>query len=234
MANVLVEEKTMTDIANAIREKSGTVERMKPTEMPQAIDSISTDSSLIKLLEETNTLIYKFTNTSIEEIPKFKINPKCTSMESCFNVCRKLKCFDNNFDTSKLTSMALAFASNSSLGYVKGLNTQSAINMNYLFNACDMLTGVNTLDLSNIKSIKGLFNGCSKLTNISFVESSIKISISFSSSPLLSNESIQSIINGLADLTGQTAQTITFHSDVKNKLTEEQIASVTSKNWSIA
>ena len=78
-----------------------------------------------------------------------------------------------------------------------------------------------------------MFSVCSSLKNISFVAGCIKKSISFSQSPL-TDESIQSIIDGLADLTGQTAQTITFHSDVKNKLTEEQIASATSKNWNIA
>ena len=79
-----------------------------------------------------------------------------------------------------------------------------------------------------------MFYHCYALKNISFVAGCIKKSISFAQSDKLTDESIQSIIDGLADLTGQTAQTITFHPDVKNKLTEEQIASVTSKNWNIA
>lgn len=234
MANVLVEEKTMTDIANSIREKSGTVEKMKPAEMPQAIDSISTDSSLIKLLEETNTLTNKFRKTMFEKIPKFNINPTVIDMSSCFMQCYNLKCFDNIFDTSKITNMSLTFFNCPKLEYVKGLNTQKTKQTNYLFASCANLKDVNTLDLSNATYIVGMFSACNKLTNISFVESSIKISISFKESSLLSAESIQSIIDGLADLTGQTAQTITFHSTVKDKLTEEQIASVTSKNWSIA
>ena len=234
MANVLVEEKTMTEIANAIREKSGTVEKMKPAEMPQVIDSISTDSSLVKLLEETDALESKFRNTNIEEIPKFRINPKCISANNCFGHCKKLKYFDNNFDTSQLKFISGMFVSCEKLISVKGLNTQSAKNTNFLFTNCYVLTDVNTLDLSNATYIASMFLACKKLTNISFVKSSIKISISFKESSLLSNESIQSIIDGLADLTGKTAQTITFHSDVKNKLTEEQIASVTLKNWNIA
>ena len=234
MANVLIEEKTMTDIANAIREKSGTDVKMKPAEMPQAIDSISTDSSLIKLLEETDSLVEKFKSTNIEEIPKFKINPKCVSATNCFHLCRKLKYFDNNFDTSQLKSINGMFGNCEKLISVKGLNTQSVTRAEFLFNGCYYLTDVNTLDLSNATVLNLMFNICYKLTNISFVESSIKISISFADSPLLSDESIQSIIDGLADLTGQTAQTVTFHKTVKNKLTEEQIASATSKNWNIA
>lgn len=40
MANVLIEEQTMKDIGNAIREKSGTEKKLKPYEMPKAIGNI--------------------------------------------------------------------------------------------------------------------------------------------------------------------------------------------------
>ena len=73
---------------------------------------------------------------------------------------------------------------------------------------------------------------CKSLVTVSFVENSIPFSLSFAQSPLLSDESIQSIINGLA--TVETAQTLTLHADVKAKLTESQIAQITSKNWTLA
>ena len=50
----------------------------------------------------------------------------------------------------------------------------------------------------------------------------------------LSVESVNSVINALTDLTGSTAQTLALHKDVKTKLTETQIASITSKNWTLA
>lgn len=238
MANVLIESQTMTDIANAIREKSGTDVKMKPAEMPQAIASISTDSSLIKLLEETDTLESKFRNTNIEEIPKFRINPKCVSAYKCFDGCKKLKYFDNNFDTSHLTDSTFSmFADCVELISVKGLNIKNTGSAHWLFFNCHKLQSVDILDLSSIVNNNGvsrLLEGCYALRDITFVNQSIKWSLSIANSPLLTDESIQSIIDGLADLTGQTAQTITFHPDVKNKLTEEQIASATSKNWNIA
>ena len=40
--------------------------------------------------------------------------------------------------------------------------------------------------------------------------------------------------NCLVDLTGQTSQTLKFHADVKAKLTEEQITTITGKNWTLA
>ena len=42
---------------------------------------------------------------------------------------------------------------------------------------------------------------------------------------------LQSIINGLADLTGQTSHTITFHSTVTKKLTDEQKQIISQKGW---
>jgi hypothetical protein len=77
------------------------------------------------------------------------------------------------------------------------------------------------------------FNGCSNLENIVF-EGTIGNSISFANSPLLTTESVQSIIDCLKDLTGATAQTLTLHADVKANLTEEQLATITGKNWSVA
>lgn len=49
----------------------------------------------------------------------------------------------------------------------------------------------------------------------------------------LSNESVQSIIDHLKDLTGATTQTLTFHKDVGARLTEAQKAVITAKNWTL-
>lgn len=77
------------------------------------------------------------------------------------------------------------------------------------------------------------FYGCANLENIIFV-GEIGKSLNIASSPKLSDASIQSIIDCLVDLTGETAQVLTFYADVKAKLTEAQIAQITSKNWTLA
>lgn len=88
------------------------------------------------------------------------------------------------------------------------------------------------LDVSACKDFSGVFNACEALETVNFVNSTIKLSISFAESPSLSDESIQSIIDGLA--TVETAQTLTLHADVKAKLTEPQITTITGKNWTLA
>lgn len=77
------------------------------------------------------------------------------------------------------------------------------------------------------------FLNCTALEDICFVKECIEKSITFSSSSKLSDSSIQSIIDGLADLTGSTAQTLTLHKDVGDKLTETQKLAITSKNWEL-
>ena len=106
-------------------------------------------------------------------------------------------------------------------------------NIQSTFLGCSKLRDIlGYLDFSKTKLFVSPFAGCLALEEIRFVEGCLKLSISFSGSPLLSDSSIQSIINGLA--TVETAQTLTLHADVKAKLTEEQIATITSKNWTLA
>lgn len=65
--------------------------------------------------------------------------------------------------------------------------------------------------------------------------SGLKISSDmFSKTTLLDRASLRALINGLADLTGQTAQTLTLGATLMAKLTEEDIAIATNKNWTLS
>ncbi len=99
-------------------------------------------------------------------------------------------------------------------------------NLKSILGALDLTDCTNTTNAFNID------NGL--LEDVEFVPNTIKISINFGYLQFLSDVSIQNIIDCLIDLTGQATQTLTFHADVKAKLTEEQIATITSKNWTLA
>ena len=92
---------------------------------------------------------------------------------------------------------------------------------------------IRKLIFSASSSFNSTFMGCSKLENIVF-EGEIAKSIPINQSPKLSDASIQSLIDCLADLTDGTTQTLTLHADVKAKLTDAQIAIITNKNWTLA
>lgn len=116
------------------------------------------------------------------------------------------------------------------------IDTSEVLNMSNIFSGLKALEVVDgePLDFSSATNIGSILNGCLSLKEFRVKKESIKVSFPCSNAQSLSDESIQSIIDGLADLTGQEAQTITFHSTVKDKLTEEQITQIISKNWTLA
>jgi hypothetical protein len=76
------------------------------------------------------------------------------------------------------------------------------------------------------------FWGCKYLENLT-INGVINSSIYLKDSNLLSAESVQGVIDCLKDLTGATAQTLTLHAAVGAKLTEAQKATITAKNWTL-
>lgn len=104
-----------------------------------------------------------------------------------------------------------------------------------VFQGCTKLKTIPSLKVTeNNQTFSAWFNDCPKLEEINFTEDSvIAKNISFFQSPLLNTASVNGIIQALKDLTGATAQTLTFHADVKGKLTDAQKAAITAKNWQL-
>lgn len=117
---------------------------------------------------------------------------------------------------------------------LSGMNALIPNSINRTFSNCKVLKEViGDFDLTNCASSTNAFYYCNALEEIRFVEKTIYKDLAFATSPLLSDKSIQSIIDGLADLTDTDLQTITFHSDVVDKLTDEQYEQIESKNWAV-
>lgn len=91
-----------------------------------------------------------------------------------------------------------------------------------------------TADGSEIPvSLSNTFRQCKALQNIT-IKGIIGVNVSFQHSPLLTTDSVQSIIDHLKDLTEETTQTLTFHATVGAALTDAQKAAITAKNWTLA
>ena len=77
MANVLVNEKTLKAIADAVRARGGTSALMKPGEIPDAVSKIPSggsgaDMSLpVRFFDYEGTLLYSF---SLEELAGFVVS----------------------------------------------------------------------------------------------------------------------------------------------------------------
>lgn len=83
MGNVLVQEETLTEIADAIRGKTGTTGLLKPREMPAAIDEISTFSGEdadpnkpIRFYGPYGDLVYSFSLNELESMTELPVLPE--------------------------------------------------------------------------------------------------------------------------------------------------------------
>ena len=62
----------------------------------------------------------------------------------------------------------------------------------------------------------------------------MKVSFNISNSTLLSSSELVKIFNNLADLTNSSSQTLTLGTTLLAKLTDEEKAIATNKNWTLA
>lgn len=155
---------------------------------------------------------------------------KITNMYSMFSLCESLESLDvSNWDVSNVTSIRSTFGSCAKLIMLdltkwNVSNVTNVIGTDTTFRRCydlKSLIGNRTIEdviNNNICCLKGLKLAASNM---------------FSEVKLLDRASLRALINGLADLTGQTAQTLTLGATLIAKLTEEDIAIAVSKNWTI-
>ena len=153
-------------------------------------------------------------NTTVEKLT-FNVGNKPPQASAIFYAQKAdstLKHIVFNVDISEATNIASSF---------------------YLLYALEVIEGI-PFDFSSATNVVNTFGQCRALREVRFKPSTLKISLNLAQSSQLSEASIKSIIDGLADLTGLETQTLKLHANVKSKLTEEQIESITSKNWVLA
>ncbi len=173
----------------------------------------------------------------IISIPKFDTS-NVTIMYAMFLACRALTSVPQ-FDTSKVTNVVNMFAECTSIKSVPNVNTSRCNSLERMFNSCHSLTTVPELDAHNVTKLSYIFFNCSKLTNFGGLKNigqayTSTFTFDLSSPQLLTDESILNVLNGLYDMTEKGfSPTLKFHPTIKAKLTEEQIAIATNKNWNV-
>lgn len=129
-----------------------------------------------------------------------------------------------------INSSQYMFYQNKSTRHVGQIVSTSPTDILYgVFAEC-MVETVEKLTVSQTNRFRDTFIGATELRQIRF-DGVIGNAISFADCSQLSEESVQSVIDHLADLTGQTPQTLTLHENVKARLTAGQTAALEAKNW---
>lgn len=174
------------------------------------------------------------------EIPNIASDNGCITFQGSSGL-KKVKLIANNPNSS--ISIGNIFATKDSTTYNDELQVIDLSELKIgvtsyagaFSNNRELVAVLGSLDankLVNVSSLGNTFRGCYKLKDVRFIKETVKYNLSLLHSDLLSDDSIQSIIDGLALVEEQ--RTLTLHKDVKSKLTETQIATITSKNWTLA
>ena len=190
--------------------------------------------------------------TSLQSIDVSNWNTSnVTNMNYMFSGCTSLQSIDvSNWNTSNVTNMGSMFMSCRQLQsiYASNWNTSNVTNMNYMFSGCTSLQSidVSNWNTSNVTNINYMFIDCKNLTTLiggRTIDEVISNNISALNGlkitavlgfTIIDRASLLAIINGLADLTGSTSQTLNLGSTLTAKLTTEDIAIATAKNWTIS
>ena len=248
MEKVLVSKTNLTNIADAIREKLNTDDTYKPSEMSDAIRSLSVDGVDPLWTADGKvyyqTLTFPDTVTSIGDyayhnggkIKKIILGDNITSIgKSAFYYCNIVEeiVFGSGLET--IGETAFRMCGRSTLTKVDLMNTSlTSIGQN-AFRNCEVLTDLllpNTLT-STVVGITGSFATCDKLKNVTLQEG-ILCDLDFSVSVEFTTEDLVNMLNSLG--TVPSGETKTFTIGVTNlaKLTDEQKLVATNKGWTLA
>lgn len=119
-----------------------------------------------------------------------------------------------------------------SLQVLPSINTSSGTLFYQFCYQCTTLTSVGEINFINLTDMRYFLSGCTSLININITHS--KLSFDMSAFIYLNHISLLNIINGLVDLSSLTSQTLTLGATLLAKLTTDEKAIATNKNWVLA
>lgn len=163
-----------------------------------------------------------------------------TTLSNIFRNCCMLEDVSFiNIDEDKSQSWDFAFRIDVSVEYFNLKNISFSpkligIYFRYMFYDQQYLENINgEIDFTKISATGTdlMFYSCNNLKEVRFTKESLKYDLQMAQSKSLSLESLQSIIDGLGNVT--TTRTLSLNSIAYNKLTEEQKQSATDKGWTI-
>lgn len=182
-------------------------------------------------------------NGKLKSIPQLDTS-NVTTMIGMFYNCSILESIPQ-LDTSNVIDMGYMFNNCFALKSIPKLDTSNVIDMDYMFNGCKKLTTIQELDMSSISACINIFANCNLLTYIvikNLGKGPLKSGYNFigaTSWGTGNDENRQSLIDSLITYSydrasnGMAVTNISLSANTKALLTEEEIAQITAKGFTI-
>lgn len=156
MAQVIIDDTNLKNIADAIRSKGGTTNTLKPSQMAQAIITLPSGGGVPDTIELTGDMSYCFADNRFPFI---------------------LDNYGDIVNTDNITNSTKMFSNCSSLTAVPftiDFNAQTSVSVEtaYMFENCNELLEIPDFtvssggDLGYLRNAEGMFKGCYNLQNI--------------------------------------------------------------------
>ena len=162
----------LTDVADAIREKKGTTDKINPQDFSSEIASIQSGGDIWGF----GTIGYTPQNSTITEwveYSKYKASSFTPSLAPNYFKNDTNIVFAPYLDLSKCSSLSNMFNGCIRLLSIADYDTQNAQNMDYLFYNCSAITNI-SINTSNATTLQHAFQGCTSLVDIELDLSSAK------------------------------------------------------------
>ena len=235
---LVVDKESLVSVADAIREKGGTSEGLT---FPQGfVDGISAISSGGGSggggTEEIENLIDQ---SGVLDSAEGSVTEKVEMLTHYVDVFKKAYVLSYySVKTLEHIDFYIDFVGNellfqySSIKTIVGVDVSKLNTCRNMFGYCRELVSIERpFDMSKFTawSMADMFSNCISLVDVRFVAETIKESIAFAQSSLLSAESVQSIIDGLAYV--DTKQNLTLSNQIV--LTDNQKQVIDAKGWTL-
>jgi hypothetical protein len=220
MADYVVKGESLTAVADAIREKTGATDALGLGEMPGKVGDVfeagkkSEYDAFWDAFQSNGAQKFYSCSFGGEGWTDETYNPKYPIIsDTGFATFRSNKITD--------TKVSIKFVGNTTL--------------NATFYTCSNLRIIRELVLEEGVKFQGVFNGCANLEEL-YVKGTIgQTGFSVSACPLLTHDSLMSIINALKDYAGSgTTYTCTLGTANLAKLNDAEKQIATQKGWTLA